>query len=130
MSSRIRDCHGGVRGSHETTSQAPQLWTSECAGGNGAAIVASQSKLELSGVLEREVRANLVFWNFTRVGAGKTPDAKTIGRRGVAIGVGCGQANSHADRDHSLRHRAGDGALKTTVDQALIRGLDTARASS
>jgi transposase, IS5 family len=37
-------------------------------------------------VLEREVRANLVYRNFTRVGAGKTPDAKTMGRWGVAIG--------------------------------------------
>ena len=37
-------------------------------------------------VLEREVRANLVYRDFTRVGAGKTPDAKTIGRWGVALG--------------------------------------------
>jgi hypothetical protein len=38
------------------------------------------------GVLEREVRANLVYRGFTRVGAGKTPDAKTMGRWGVAVG--------------------------------------------
>src|SRR2546430_12757003 len=38
------------------------------------------------GVLEREVRANLVYRDFTRVGAAKTPDAKTIGRWGVALG--------------------------------------------
>jgi IS5 family transposase len=31
-------------------------------------------------VLEREVRANLVYRDFTRVGGGKTPDAKTMGR--------------------------------------------------
>src|ERR1700730_13233652 len=31
-------------------------------------------------VLEREVRANLVYRDFTRVGGAKTPDAKTIGR--------------------------------------------------
>ena len=37
-------------------------------------------------VLEREVRANLVYRDFTRVGAGKMPDAKTMGRWGVAIG--------------------------------------------
>jgi IS5 family transposase len=36
-------------------------------------------------VLEREVRANLVYRDFTRVGAGKTPDAKTMGRWGLAI---------------------------------------------
>src|SRR5215472_7589389 len=37
-------------------------------------------------VLEREVRANLVYRDFTRVGAAKMPDAKTIGRWGVALG--------------------------------------------
>ena len=37
-------------------------------------------------VLEREVRANLVYRDFTRVGGAKMPDAKTIGRWGVAIG--------------------------------------------
>ena len=38
------------------------------------------------GVLEREVRANLVYRDFTRVGADKMPDAKTMGRWGVALG--------------------------------------------
>src|SRR5436190_6684088 len=38
-------------------------------------------------VLEREVRANLVYREFTRVGAGKTPDAKTMGRWGLALGA-------------------------------------------
>ena len=37
-------------------------------------------------VLEREVRANLVYRDFTRVGAGKMPDAKTMGRWGLAMG--------------------------------------------
>jgi transposase, IS5 family len=37
-------------------------------------------------VLEREVRANLVYRDFTRVGAGKMADAKTMGRWGVALG--------------------------------------------
>ena len=32
--------------------------------------------------LEREVRANLVYREFTRVGAAKMPDAKTMGRWG------------------------------------------------
>jgi transposase, IS5 family len=36
--------------------------------------------------LEREVRANLVYRDFTRVGGGKTPDAKTMGRWGLALG--------------------------------------------
>ena len=38
-------------------------------------------------VLEREVCANLVYRDFTRVGADKMPDAKTMGRWG-----------SHSDR--------------------------------
>jgi len=38
------------------------------------------------GVLEREVRANLVYRDFTRVGATKMPDAKTMGRWGLALG--------------------------------------------
>jgi len=37
-------------------------------------------------VLEREVRANLVYRDFTRVGAGKMPDAETMGRWGLAVG--------------------------------------------
>ena len=37
------------------------------------------------GVLEREVRANLVYRDFTRVGGGKMPDAKTMGRWGLAV---------------------------------------------
>jgi IS5 family transposase len=37
-------------------------------------------------VLEREVRANLVYRDFTRVGGDKMPDAKTMGRWGTAIG--------------------------------------------
>jgi IS5 family transposase len=36
--------------------------------------------------LEREVRANLVYRDFTRVGAGKVPDAKTMGRWGAVLG--------------------------------------------
>jgi IS5 family transposase len=36
-------------------------------------------------VLEREVRANLVYRDFTRVGGGKVPDAKTMGRWGLAL---------------------------------------------
>lgn len=36
--------------------------------------------------LEREVRANLVYRQFTRVGAEKVPDAKTLGRLALALG--------------------------------------------
>src|ERR1039457_2881464 len=37
-------------------------------------------------VLEREVRANLVYRQFTRVGAQKVPDAKTLGKLAMALG--------------------------------------------
>jgi len=36
--------------------------------------------------LEREVRANLVYRDFSRVGSGKMPDAKTMGRWGLVVG--------------------------------------------
>jgi IS5 family transposase len=36
--------------------------------------------------LERQVRANLVYRQFTRVGAGKVPDAKALGRQAQALG--------------------------------------------
>jgi len=35
--------------------------------------------------LEREVRTNLMYRAFTRVGGGKVPDAKTMGRWGLAV---------------------------------------------
>lgn len=38
-------------------------------------------------VLEREVRANLVYRQFTRIGAAKVPDAKTLGKLGLALGA-------------------------------------------
>ena len=37
-------------------------------------------------VVEREVRSNLVYRDFTRVGAGKVPDSKTMGRWELALG--------------------------------------------
>jgi IS5 family transposase len=37
-------------------------------------------------VLECEVRANLVYRDFTHVAGGKMPDAKTMGRWGLALG--------------------------------------------
>jgi IS5 family transposase len=36
--------------------------------------------------LEREVRPNLVYREFTRIGSGKVPDAKTLGRQALALG--------------------------------------------
>jgi transposase, IS5 family len=37
-------------------------------------------------VVEREVRGNLVYREFTRVGAAKVPDAKSLGRQALALG--------------------------------------------
>jgi len=37
-------------------------------------------------VLEREVRPSLLYREFTRVGAGKVPDSKTLGRQALALG--------------------------------------------
>jgi IS5 family transposase len=37
-------------------------------------------------VLEREVRSNLVYRQFTRIGAAKVPDAKTLGKLGIVLG--------------------------------------------
>jgi hypothetical protein len=45
--------------------------------------------------LEREARTNLVYRNFTRVGADKMPDAKTMGRWGSALA--CGHASGHVE---------------------------------
>jgi transposase, IS5 family len=38
-------------------------------------------------VLNRGVRANLVYRQFTRAGAWKAPDAKTLGKFAVALGA-------------------------------------------
>jgi IS5 family transposase len=37
------------------------------------------------GELEREVRPNLVYREFTRIGSGKVPDAKALGRQAQAL---------------------------------------------
>ncbi len=37
-------------------------------------------------ILEREVRTNLLYRQFTRVGGGKVPDAKTLGRLALVVG--------------------------------------------
>ena len=65
-------------------------------------------------VLEREVRAILVYRHFTGVGGGKMPDAKTMGDRpvratmgrwGTALGAAGVRAGSRADGENSLGKR-------------------------
>ena len=60
-------------------------------------------------VLEREVRANLVYCNFARVGGGKMPDAKTIGRWGVAVGP-------------EVLKQIHERVVKIAVDQGVVTG--------
>jgi IS5 family transposase len=56
-------------------------------------------------VLEREVRANLVYRDFTRIGGDKMPDAKTMGRWGVALGPAV--INQIHDRIVQIAHAQG-----------------------
>ena len=55
------------------------------------------------GQLEREVRPNLVYREFTRIGSGKVPDAKALGRQ-ASSGPQSGRA------DPSARGGTGGGA--------------------
>jgi transposase, IS5 family len=67
-------------------------------------------------VLEREVRANLVYRDFTRVGAAKAPDAKTMGRWGVALG---------ADAVEKIHERVVEIARENQVVKGRKMRLDT-----
>jgi len=60
-------------------------------------------------VLEREVRANLVYRDFTHVGGAKTPDAKTMGRWGLALGPQVLKQVQARDRENSPRQRCNRG---------------------
>jgi transposase, IS5 family len=60
-------------------------------------------------VLEREVRANLVYRDFARVGGGKMPDAKTMGRWGVAVGP-------------EVLKRIHERVVKIALDQGVVTG--------
>src|SRR6516225_3203403 len=72
------------------------------------------------GVLEREMRANLVYRDFTRVGGTKMPDAKTMGRWGLAVGPVVVKANVHYPTDSSL---LGDGVRVLTRTMKKITGI-------
>lgn len=60
-------------------------------------------------VLEREVRANLVYRAFARIGGEKVPDAKTMGRLGQVVG---------ADVVAGLHQRI----VELAVEQKVVRG--------
>ena len=63
------------------------LW-SEIAAATASMIsaLASIPVFTVSQPMEREVRANLVYCAFTRIGDAKVPDAKTLARLGQPIG--------------------------------------------
>lgn len=73
--------------------------------------------------LEREVRANLVYRQFAHVGAAKVPDAKTMGKIGVALGPGTVQAIHQRVVALALEHDVVQGRrmrLDTTVVETNI----------
>jgi hypothetical protein len=71
--------------------------------------------------LEREVRPNLLYREFTRIGSGKVPDAKTLGRQALALGpqvieqihqpygaTGGGEQGGAGPQNESGYHRGGN----------------------
>jgi IS5 family transposase len=76
-----------------------------------------------SDVLEREVKANLVYRMFTRLGAEAVPDAKTLGRWGRALGSHMvGQIHQRLVEMARQRHlvKGRKMRLDTTVDVATL----------
>jgi IS5 family transposase len=60
-------------------------------------------------VVEREVRTNLLYREFTRVYAGKVPDAKSLGRQALALGP---------DVIHQIHQRM----VELAVENKVVRG--------
>jgi transposase, IS5 family len=74
-------------------------------------------------VLEREVRANLVYRDFTRVGGAKMPDAKTMGRWGLALGP------QVIKQIHERMVRIAQAKLRDRSRSVKLRALAIARAA-
>jgi hypothetical protein len=75
-----------VRCTRKTTSEEPDTWTHTNTGGSGASATVLKHVQNWSyDTLEREVRANLVYRSFTRIGDEKVPDAKTLARLGQVV---------------------------------------------
>ena len=70
-------------------------------------------------VLEREVRPNLLYREFTRVGAGKVPDAKTLGRQALALGPDVVKQIHQRMVELAIEHRAVQGR-KMRVDTTVV----------
>jgi IS5 family transposase len=69
--------------------------------------------------LEREVRPNLLYREFTRVGSGKVPDAKTLGRQAQALGPDVIAQIHHRMVELALQHKVVQGR-KMRVDTTVV----------
>lgn len=67
----------------------------------------------------REIRANLVYRQFTRIGAGKVPDDKTLGRQARALGPEVIEKIHHRVVDLALEHKIVQGR-KMRVDTTVV----------
>src|SRR5437870_6204406 len=76
-------------------------------------------------ILEREVRANLVYRVFTRVGAEKVPDAKTLARIECALGPEVFQKVQGRIRSHQRQPRE-----LSNIKPILNHALDDAAAQA
>ncbi len=66
--------------------------------------------------LEREVRPNLLYRQFTRIGSGKVPDAKTLGRQAQAL---------NPEVVQQIHHRMVELAVENKVVQGRKMRVDT-----
>jgi len=70
-------------------------------------------------IVEREVRADVVYRSFCRIGMAKVPDEKTLLRLGQAIGPDTAESNIHYPTDSGL---LSDGARVLTRTMKQIEG--------
>jgi transposase, IS5 family len=70
-------------------------------------------------VVEREVRGNLVYREFTRVGAAKVPDAKSLGRQALALGPEVIEQIHHRMVQLALENRVIEGR-RMRVDTTVV----------
>jgi transposase, IS5 family len=69
--------------------------------------------------LEREVRPNLLYREFTRIGSGKVPDAKTLGRQAQALGPEVVEQIHRRMVELALEHQVVQGR-KMRVDTTVV----------
>jgi transposase, IS5 family len=74
-------------------------------------------------VLSREVRANLVYRDFTRIGADKVPDDKTMGNLARQLGPAVVERIHQRMVEIAVEHKIVSGGkmrVDTTVDVATL----------